>query len=139
MDDKLSFWLPATVDEVRRLVNQSLSKSCSLDLLPNWFLKERLDQALQTSSTIVPTKMTAAPLLMKPSLDKDIMNNFRPISNISFISKRVVLNKLIDHISRNNLQETIGSAYKPKHSTKTALMRIQNYVLMTMDNKRGVN
>ena len=49
-----------------------------------------------------------------------------------------MLNKLIDHVSRNNLQEKFQSAYKPNHSTETALMRIQNDILMTLDNKRGV-
>ncbi|KAI0236788.1 hypothetical protein LSAT2_012687 [Lamellibrachia satsuma] len=69
------------------------------------------------------------------------MKNFRPVSNTSFISKlteRVVLNRLIDHVSRNNLQEKFQSAYKPNHSTETALMRIQNDNLMTLDNKRDV-
>ena len=93
---------------------------------------------------IVPTKMKAAlvtPLHKKPSLDKDVMKNFRPVSNLSFISKlteRVVLNRLIDHVLHNNLQEKFQSACKPNHSTETALMRIQNDILMTPGNKRGV-
>ena len=65
------------------------------------------------------------------------MKNFRPVSNLSFISKltgRVVLNRLIDHVSRNNLQEKSKSAYKPNHSTETALMRIHSDILMTLDN-----
>ena len=56
------------------------------------------------STGIVPTKIKAAlvtPLLKKPSLDKNVMENFRPVSNLSFISKlteRVVLKRLTDHI-----------------------------------------
>ena len=153
VDNKLSIFLPATEDEVRRLINKSPSKSCALDPVPTWFLKEHLDCLLPSitnivnlsmSTGIVPTKMKAAlvtPLLKKPSLDKDVMKNFRPVSNLSFISKlteRVVLNKLIDHVLHNNLQEKFQSAYKPNHSTETALMRIQNDILMTLDNKRGV-
>ena len=153
VDNKLSIFLPATEDEVRRLINKSPSKSCALDPVPTWFLKEHLDCLLPSitnivnlsmSTGIVPTKMKAAlvtRLLKKPSLDKDVMKNFRPVSNLSFISKlteRVVLNRLIDHVSRNNLQEKFQSAYKPNHSTETALMRIQNDILMTLDNKRGV-
>ena len=92
----------------------------------------------------MPTKIKAAlvtPLLKKPSLDKEVIKNFRPVSNLSLISKlteRVVLNRLTDLVSRNNLQEKFQSAYKPNHSTETALMRIQNDILMTLDNKRGV-
>ena len=93
---------------------------------------------------IVPTKMKAAlvtPLLKTPSLDKNVMENFRPVSNLSFISKlteRVVLKRLTDHILCNNLHKQFQSAYKPNHSTETALMRVQNDMLMTLDNKRGV-
>ena len=153
VDDKLSIFLPVAEDEVRRLVNKSPSKSCSLDPVPTWFLKEHLDCLLPSitnivnlsmSTGIVPAKIKVAhvmPSLKKPSLDKDVMKNFRPVSNTSFISKlteRVVLNRLIDHVSHNNLQEKFQSAYKPNHSTETALMRIQNDILMTLDNKRDV-
>ena len=77
---------------------------------------------------IVPTKMKAAlvtPLIKNPLLGKDVMKNVRPVSDLSFISKlteRVVLNRLIDHVSRNNLQNKFQSAYKLNHSTETALM-----------------
>ena len=96
------------------------------------------------STGIVPTTMKSAlvtPYLKKPSLDKDVMNNFRPISKLSFISKlteRVVLRRLIDHVSSGNLHEPFQSAYKPNHSTETALTRIQNDILMALDSKRGV-
>ena len=69
------------------------------------------------------------------------MENFRPVSNLSFISKlteRVVLKRLTDHILCNNLHEQFQSAYKPNHSTETALMRVQNDILMSVDKKRGV-
>ena len=136
------------------LVAKSPSKSCSLDPMPTWMLKAHLDCILpsitnivnESTSTgiIVPTKMKAAlvtPLLKKPSLDKNVMENFRPISNLSFISKlteRVVLKRLTDQISCNNLHEQFQSAYKPNHSTETALMRVENDISMSVDNKRGV-
>ena len=120
VDDKLSIFLPAMEDEVRRLVNKIPSNSCSLDPVPTCFLKEQLDCLLPSITNIVnvsmskgfvPTKMKAAlvmPLLKTPSLDKDVMKNFRLVSNLSIISKlteRVVLNRLTDHVSCNNLQE----------------------------------
>ena len=52
------------------------------------------------SKGIVPTKMKAplvTLLLKKPSMDKNAMENFRPLSNLSFISEltwRVVLKRL---------------------------------------------
>ena len=116
VDDKLSVLVPATEDEVKRLINKSPSTSCSLDPVPTWLLKEYLTYLLPTITIIVnlsmtigivPTTMTSALVtLKKPSLDKDVLNNFRPISNLSFISKlteRVVLRRLVDHISSGNL------------------------------------
>ena len=153
VDNKLSVFVPVTEDEVRGLINKSPSTSCSLDPVPTWLLKEYLTCLLPTitnivnlsmSTGIVPTAMKSAlvtPYLKKPSLDKDVMNNFCPISKLSFISKlteRVVLRRLIDQVSSGNLHETFQSAYKPNHSTETALTRIQNDILMALDNKKGV-
>ena len=152
MGAKLDIFLPATEDEVKLLVAKSPSKSCSLDPVPTWMLKANLDCILPSitnivnesmSTGIVPTKMKAAlvtRLLKKPSLDKNVMENVRPVSNLSFISKlteRVVLKRLTDHILCNNLHEQFQSAYKPNHSTETALMRVQNDILMSVY-KRGV-
>ena len=150
---KLDIFLPATEDDVKLLVAKSPSKSCSLDPVPTWMLKEHLDSILPSitnivnesmSTGIVPTKMKAAlvkPLLKKPSLEKNVMENFRPVSNLSFISKLieiVVLKRLTDHIVRNNLHEQFQSAYKPNHSAETALMRVHNDILISLDNNRGV-
>ena len=111
---KLDIFLPATEGEVKLLVAKSSSNWCSLDPVPTWMLKAHLDCLLPSitnlvnesmSTGIVPTKMKAAlvmPLLKKPSLDNNVMDNFRPVSNLSFISKlteRVVLKRLTDHIS----------------------------------------
>ena len=150
---KLDIFLPATEDEVKLLVAKSPSKWCSLDHVPTWMLKAHLDCLLPSitnlvnesmSTGIVPTKMKTVlvtPLLKKPFLDKNVMENFRPVSNLSFISKlteRVVLKRLTDHILCNNLHEQLQSAYKQNHSTETALMRVHNDILMSLDNKRGV-
>ena len=46
--------------------------------------------------------------------------------------------RLIDHVSSGNLHETFQSAYKPNHTTETALTRFQNDIVMALVNKRGV-
>jgi hypothetical protein len=80
------------------------------------------------------------PLLKKPSLDCQLLKNYRPVSNLSFISKvleRVVASRLNQYMEDNHLQEQLQSAYKSGHSTETALVRIQNDILSSVD-KQGL-
>ena len=68
-----------------------------------------------------------SPILKKPTLDKDELSNYRPISNLSLISKiieRVVKSRLSDHLTSNNLVNPHQSAYCKHHSTETALLYI---------------
>jgi hypothetical protein len=79
------------------------------------------------------------PTLKKPSLDHNQLSNYRPVSNLPFISKileKVVQARLFTHLSSNNLHEPNQSAYKPFHSTETALLRLQNDILISLGNKR---
>ena len=76
------------------------------------------------------------PLLKKPFLNKDSMNNYRPVSNLSFLSKvleKVVVNQLNTHINSSNTPNQYQSAYRKFHSTETALLKIHNDILASMD------
>ena len=68
-------------------------------------------------------------LIKKPSLDPSEFKNFRPISDIQFIStiiEECVAKRLIEYLSSNCLVETFQSAYKSNHSMETALIRVFN-------------
>ena len=46
------------------------------------------------------------PLLKRNNLNTDDLKNYRPVSNLSFVSKqleRVVATRLSEHLSENNL------------------------------------
>ena len=76
-----------------------------------------------------------SPLLKKPTLDKEELSNYRPISNLSLISKiieRVVKSRLMDHLTSNSLLNSHQSAYCKHHSTETALLYIHVYLISAM-------
>ena len=69
------------------------------------------------------------PLIKKASLPVEDLKNYRPVSGLSFISKlveRVVAKQLVDYIHQHDLDNSYQSAYKPDHSTETALLSIKN-------------
>ena len=75
--------------------------------------------------------------LKKTTLPKEELNSYRPISNLSFISKilgKVVANSLSSHIYINGLTNASQFAYKQFHSTETALLKVQNDINLNIDN-----
>ena len=93
---------------------------------------------LSINSCVVPGCFKLAmlnPLLKKMGLDFQIFANFRPISNLMFLSKlseRVVAVQLINYVMTNDLGELFQSAYKQLHSTETALLRVHNDILLAL-------
>ena len=64
-------------------------------------------------------------MLKSDSLDQNVLKNFRPVSNLMFIgklTKRIVLRRLNEHMSRNRLHIAEQSAYKKNH-TETLLIK----------------
>jgi len=66
------------------------------------------------------------------------MNNYPPlpVSYLCFISKvleNMVESQIREHILVNNLGDPFQSAYSKHHSTKTALLKIFDDILQTVD------
>ena len=128
-------------------------KSCPLDPIPASVLKQCTSVLLPVMTQIVNQSLNLAvfpdcfklallnPLLKKPALDVEALSNFRPISNLMFMSKlieKVVVSQLINHISSNVLDEILQSAYKQFHSTKTALVKVFHDIVLDVDRNRTV-
>ena len=80
------------------------------------------------------------PIIKRPSLDCSDLNNFRPVSTLSFISKlleRMVCSQLRNYIQKSNLENRFQSAYKEGHSTETALLAVQNDLCQAVDRSGG--
>jgi len=84
--------VPATQDEICHIIIKSSSKSCGLDPLPTYLLKEVLEYLLPLITTIINKslaeskvplsfkKANVRPRLKKPNLDKEELKNYRPVS-----------------------------------------------------------
>ena len=122
-------------------------KHCVLDPMPSSLVPDRLDVLLPVISKIINSSLVhgyfpqvwkealVKPLLKKAGLAADF-NNLRPISNLRFISKlteRAVYNQTYDHLMANDLLPKLQSAYRKRYSTETALIKIYNDFLLSMN------
>jgi len=76
------------------------------------------------------------PLLKRPGLDTADMANYRPVSNMTFMSKiveRAVTQQLHQYLDDNDLLPRYQSAYRRHHSTETAKLRVLSDVLTAAD------
>ena len=139
-----------SVRDVKQLIQKSALKSCPLDPMPST-LVSKCEDLLPVLTKIVNNSLQSGcfpqiwketlvfPLLKKPGLDV-IFKNFRPVSNLSFVSKlieRAAFNQIHGHLVRNNLYPVAQSAYRRNHSTETALLKVMNDILLNM-NKQHV-
>jgi len=112
---------PVSEAEVREIVTKSPNKSCDLDPLPTWLLKKYMDQLLPLIIAIKNRSMdesmmplcfklaTITPLLNRYGSDEEEMKNYRPISNLPFVSKlieKVTPRRIADHLEHNDIQNS---------------------------------
>ena len=122
-----------------------------LDPLPGELTKDTLLPVivrtvnLSFEEAVVPAnfkQVVLTPKLKKPSLDNELFPNFRPISNLRFLSKateKVVAARLNSYLDDNNyLHELLQSAYKQEHSSETTLVKVQNDILCSIDERKCV-
>ena len=79
------------------------------------------------------------PTAKKPTLPKNEFKNYRPVSNLNYVSKlleKVVSSQIKSHINKFALDYPYQSAYKALHSTETALLTVQNEVFKAMEKSK---
>ena len=76
------------------------------------------------------------PLLKKSGLDIEELKNYRPVSNLTLVSKlveRAVASRLITYLNANGLMPPLQLAYQHHHSTETALLNLLSDVYGAID------
>jgi exonuclease III len=149
---QLSKFNMITCEQILKSVAALPNKQCSLDPLPTWLLKQCIEYlapflsylfnlSLQTGT--VPTFFKSAyitPILKKSDLDSSDVKSYRPISNLSVLSKlleRLVSQQFLSYLNSNHLIPDCQSAYRAYHSTETAIIKVCSDILQALDSGKA--
>ena len=93
-------------------------ESCAIDPIPTFLLKELVDPLLAYVTAMISASLrkgylpaeqkrtVVTPLLKKPGLDADELRHYRPVFNLTFVSKlveRVVTLRLVGYLNSHGL------------------------------------
>ena len=131
---------------VERTIKAYPAKCCELDPAPTFLVKDSLDILspfltlmcnASTQEGILPASQKEAiviPALKKSGLDTSDMKNYCRISNLSFMSKVVVIfEELSVYLAENNLFPKLQSGFRRFHSTESAVLRVLSDIYSVID------
>jgi len=125
--------------EVIKLIKSANNKYCLLDPVPTDIIKkcsdllacyvtEMFNRSLIEGYLPQAQKMAhIVPHLKKRGMDEADFKSYRPVSNLSFISKlleRIIADQLNVFLMSSDALPVFQSAYRPCHSTETALLKV---------------
>ena len=120
VENIMNQFTPTTTSEVRSIILKSTNASCDLDPFPTRLLKHYIDNIIVPITAIINLSMhdgvvphdfkqaLVTPLIKKKTLCKNEFKHYRPISNLSFLTKileRVVAKRLNVHYRRTTVIE----------------------------------
>ena len=138
---------PVTVTELSKIISCMNKTTCSSDPFPTRLLVSHLHAIVPILQHIVNLCLTTGdfpiscksyiviPLIKKPSLAREMLKKYRPVSNRSFLSKvseKVISIRILGHILDKNIVESFQSAYRAGHSCETALLHVYNDIVTTV-------
>ena len=144
----LSILSPVTGEELRRTILASAPKTCNLDPVPTFILQELVDTLLPFLTVlcnrslcegVLPASQKRSilvPVIKAEGLDVNEPTNFRPIANVSFLSKiieKIVAAQLTHYLDKNGLLPTYQSGFRKGHSTETLLVRLLSDIYGAID------
>jgi hypothetical protein len=137
----------STVDVVSA-IGRLPDKSSAADPMPTSVLKliadliapffaELFSRSLAQGHYPVDFKRTFVTLIVKQSgLDASVCSSYRPISNLSVLSKlfeRMVARQLLVNLNDNDLLPSLQAGFRVNHSTETAMLHVLSDILAAVD------
>ena len=125
---------PLSESEVSKILTGSRPTTCPLDPIPSNILQAISPAVLPAITQVINASFNSGtfpslfkvarvtPLLKKPSLDPTQVENYRPVSLLTLLSKtieRAASKQVTEFLSRNNLLDPNQSGFKSGHSTET--------------------
>lgn len=145
--ETLTHFKPLSIEEIKKTVNALATKSCEIDAIPTKILKQYLNEFAPIIQKLVNTSLVTAtfpskwkeailrPLIKKLSMGP-IDTNYRPVSNLTFLSKvleKAMLLRLEQHLQQKAPLPKNQSAYRNNHSCETALISLVDEILQNME------
>ena len=147
---KFTAFSPVSDEDLLKMIREMNRKHCQLDPMPTSLIMECLPELLPSISKIVNDSLLTGifpqsfkEAIIRPSfkgkeLDPEDLSSYRPVSNLSFISKvveKAVSIQLVDYLENNGLFPSHQSAYRKFHSCETATLKIVNDLLVLLDSR----
>jgi Reverse transcriptase (RNA-dependent DNA polymerase) len=130
------------------LLRQLPDKFSAADSIPTSILKQVIDVIAPSIVALFNRSLAAGhfpadfkeafitPIVKKPGLDVTDVRSYRPISNLSVLSKlleRLVARQLRDYLTSADLLPPLQSGFRPGHLTETAVLRVLSDILQAVD------
>ena len=132
--------------DIINVVKTLKSNSCGLDEISAFFVKLSIQQSAAAIAEIVnvsfrynkfPERWKKAIVIGIPKIPNPLTpSDYRPISLLSVFSKiieKIAAKQMTQYLILHELLDKNQSAYKPEHSTGTALLDITDFIFQALD------
>jgi len=139
---------PLATDDVISAVRRLPDKFSAADPIPTAVFKQIIDVIAPFVVTLFNRSLGSGhfpggfkeafitPVVKKAGLDVTDVSSYRPISNLSVLSKlleRLVARQLMDYLESSDLLPPLQSGFRRSRSTETAVLRVLSDILQAVD------
>ena len=100
------------------------------------FLTELFNRSMRSGHFPRRSEAFITPVVKKPGLDLADIGSYRPIFNLSVISKlleRIVAKQMTGYLQSADLLPQLQSGFRSGHSTETAVLRVLSDIMTAVD------